>query len=1081
MNKIKFFTIVFFFFSFLLFSLYKPKENLYAQHCSACLRDGTQNSCPVSQSAIGSICNNRECVRQSPVTASCTFMGTTYQCCGEGGETYYLCDPTTCAVTGNNSGTSPVCKCGSGSPGDPGDPIDPPDPGPSCTDQHNLPPEMKPRWLIMPQGTYYENSVIPMKFQAASSSGIREISIELRRSGVVEHVVVCECTTRRCYSEACTLESVVPCPSNSADICNITVNVPDLMPTMKANIVPWQGLFIPWQAKIEVQPKWGQNCSSSAVYEVKDCDPSCPTPKCTINESDCGAEHTLTNTGPNCVAHKAKCEQTTACGDSKVCNEAQCYRVEKNTTPPSSPTNPIMTINGYTYPLATDGTFTRVRKPLPGQPETAVTIGATAPSLTPGTYRNPTFDFTGENLGIGNKWKENPDTCSGSIGEDFCIKQKPQNTISYVGTTLSPQEILIEGSQGTIDIKYNTQNICNSDLKTSLPISCSYQVDQLPTVTGLTITGTPNPTEHGCTANSYTGNIANRTLTITVTGRDADGISDINGLSLWLVKRGVGDLSNDINKILAVGPGATATSQTEIGVFLGDPSLNPAQELTVYKAINSGNTLTGWGRDVPTNPLGTKQVQDSAGNVLISSVSGTRRNLDSVTKEYVVTLEFPQNAPISGQYDIYAGFSDIFTYSGIGAATYLDSQNVKQTTSSWNFDFTNPTVSVPVINSSGQQNLRIEWTADDTGSKIPANRTVVNVYKTGVSSPISATPGGLVEHIIEQPTESEIGNFNTPKIVSGWIHPAGGDGGRVQDVNIQTNDNGLMIFFISSYDLACNKSKSQPTQIINLNKWLATKGGIFYSRGSVNYPTKSGLSGQNYNLGTELTSSLGTAIGHIINYNLRPTENPAIARGVIDSNNNGLIFSKLKQNYEDMLNSGSLKAASLSGSTVTCDNPTGCYWNTDSIGDITYSGKIIAYSNKIRILNEIKKTNNSDVMFVFADNDITIAGTQNSTGPTIFTDKIDAFLLSGGSVTVDFGTSDAGQSQDQILVEGGVIGLANSNTANPAFILKRSLGLKNLDNPTLIINYHPKYAVESKLFFGLQVNAYKREVGFKPM
>lgn len=822
------------------------------------------------------------------------------------------------------------------------------------------------------------------------------------------------------------------------------------------------------------------------------CNPNCPTPLCRVTDAHCGAGFTVTNTGSKCVAHKATCSQTTDCGNSKVCNEAQCYKVEPNQTPPP-PTDPTMTVDGFTFPLSVTE-YTRIKKPLPSQPDNAVTFSVTAPT---GTYKNPTFNYNCENYGLNDEWKENDgwNNCNGLEGEDQCLVNTTADTIIYKGVSKTPVEVLKEGARGIIATRYRSQNTCNDDYKYSSHIFPRYQVDRLPVVDTVTISGTPSEV-NGCRAVAYTGSIANRTLTITVKGTDADGVNDINGLSLWLVRRGVGDLSNDINKILAVGPGSTQTSSEEIGIFLGDYDRDPTKGLALYKAINPDNTLLGWGRDAPSaNQPGTAQLQDKNGNILIEEVTATRRTI-GINKEYTVTLVFPESesTPISGTYDIYAGFSDIFTYSAKPTGgTYLDSQNVKATTQSWSFDFVKPTITDPQVDIQDAQNIRLSWTSSDNLTNgIRSDHTVVNVYKTGQNthpvrrtSPTAPTTTSPDEILPGDPTNTDGLGVLSP-LTNGWIHPTSGT--TEMRANVLDNSEGDLYFYITTYDLACNYAQtgedgtSQPDPV-NLDRWIATKGGIFYSKGSVNYPTKT-VTGETYNLGTELLSTSSSSIEKALDYTSTPESRPAIAKTITDINNQRGLFDALKANFENIR--GSLTPISPQGDALTCTDPKGCIWVTkDMSTDITYSGSIIVVppegTKDITIKADLKQDTNKDALFVFSDGRIEIGGTAKTNPSHIHTDTIDAFLLAKEDIHI-MPEALSGDLHDRIKVNGGVVAFGDDIIAmTPAFYLRRTLGLHNPLNPVLNITYHPKYAVASELFFGLQVNAYKREVGFKPM
>lgn len=963
---------------------------------------------------------------------------------------------------------------------------------PTCDEQHAA---VLPEWRNPLGDTFYENSIIPLEYKATSNTSIgrpayneKPHTVVLLKRAYTPNVVVCDSHVNN--FAPCTME-ILPdsecpgCDPTSGGRCCVIIRHPDLMPVMKANTNPaaGQSLFIPWVVEVKVEPWWGATCKASGTFNVVSCNDDCPSPICTISESDCGTGYTLTNTGPHCVAHNATCRQTTGCGNQKVCNSAQCYRTEANITKPSSPTNPRITIDAYAFNLSTTE-YTRIKKPLPGQGESAVAISATAPSSSSG--RNPTFDFNAENYGVNSEWADTWDNCNGVVGEDFCTLRKAENTIPFKSASLSASQILKEGATGILALRYNTQNICNDNIKSSDYIYPRYQVDRLPTVQDISVTGTPNIVR-GCSANSYTGIEANRTLTITVRGSDADGVDDINGLSLWFVKDGVGDISDDINKITDVGPFATETNQMEIGVFLADYDRNLSNPVTIYKAVNSGGTLQRWGRDATgTGSLGTTRVQDQNDRTLISSIGVTRLDINATTKEYIVTLEFPQDAPISGKYNIYAGFTDIFTYATrtSPAGTYVELQNLKQTTQSWNFDFINPTITNVGTSIDDSRILTLNWNSHDVGSTIRSNHTIVNVYKNEDPQPVMRTVPPPNSEVTpgSRPLTSLIGDY--APLVSGWRFLSSGDN-REMKISTGLNTGGNLYFYITAYDNACNMGQVDSSSVpqINLDKWVHTKGGIFYSKGTVNYATKPAVSPDYFNLGTELISSESNSINtiNIINNPLN-NRNPAVAKSITDINNNTGQYDSLKENFDRI--EPNLKPATVNGSNITCSEPLGCKWNTTTVGDISYTGKIIAYSDTdITINGEIKNigfgaNQNKDGMIIFSGGSITINGS-TLTGSSLHADTIAAWLLAKENVVLAAGSVVANDYQDQVIVDGGIIAFGESGTNLPAFQLSRTLGLYNITHPVLITNFHPKYSTISSLFFGLHIPAYKREVGFK--
>lgn len=224
MNTVKNFFVIFFFLTILSLIFFTLQDNIYALSCGSCPRNASSNFCPNSQTRDSYTCkeSSRLCSFSESVTSPCTFMGTTYKCCSETDKWVGVCDPEDCIIDGKTVWIS-ACQCTTEDPGPggPGDP-DPIYPGPSCNEQQNLIDPLKPRWLVIPQGEYYSTSVIPMKYIAGTNTGVKEISVQLRRYGT-PILEICRCSTKSCTG-GCTVEIVnrEQCP-NWDDICNINL------------------------------------------------------------------------------------------------------------------------------------------------------------------------------------------------------------------------------------------------------------------------------------------------------------------------------------------------------------------------------------------------------------------------------------------------------------------------------------------------------------------------------------------------------------------------------------------------------------------------------------------------------------------------------------------------------------------------------------------------------------------------------------------------------------------------------------------------------------------------------------------
>lgn len=854
-----------------------------------------------------------------------------------------------------------------------------------------------------------------------------------------------------------------------------------------------------------------KTCPANYTLDKTTCSPLRPQPFCTkknnCTDADCGTTNyecypigtcqDCTLVPPNgyhlpqpgeitlCPQSTARCKRETECGVACEDKTGPAYQNEPSIEP-SPPINPKLKIDGYTYNLSTnESDWTRVRKPLPGKPENAVTFSVTPITPPSGTYRDPLFNFRAENMGVNQEWRDTWDNCTGVANEDFCIHDVASNTIDFHGTYTghkTPAQILKEGAAGIIATRYHTQNICNDDRKHSGYMHSRYQVDRLPVVESVEITGN-DTTLKGCKATAkFTGLDANNPLTITVTGSDPDGVNDINGLSVWLVKKGVGDLSNDIDEYKGMGPGLTTTNPNEIGMHFEFLERNQAH---LYKANNenSANRLAGWGRDAENSQsLGTNKVQSSQG-LLIEAATATHRT-EGNKKIVTVTLQFPRQESqlIMGEYDVYVGFSDIFTKSKRsaedGGGKYLDSQNVKNSGKNWSFDFIKPKIENTELQTLEQKVQKLSWKNTDTGSG-PMN-TVINAYNndsigTEILRTIPSAGNDDLDRIKlqEVPGRTSIGNM---PVSSGWKHIP--DNVEVTSMTVNTLDlaAGNLRFYITLYDKACNYKhtgeEGEPPPEQNYDRWLSTKGGIFYSQGRVNYKTKDIA---DFNLGTELLSTGGTSIGTVRQL-ADDNKNPAIAKNIIDTNqqNRTSLFEELDRKLKNSMSKDLEKITN----PLACNNLKGCYFSSENDINIggTYSGKILIYSEKnITITGELKATSNNDAMFIFSKGNIVV----NDGSVSNSTDRIDAFLIAKNRVTIAQ-DAEANKNHDQVLIVGGLTAFGIDG-GSPAFILERNLGAENPLRPALILNYHPKYTKFAELFFGVDKSVHKREVGFKPL
>jgi len=769
--------------------------------------------------------------------------------------------------------------------------------------------------------------------------------------------------------------------------------------------------------------------------------------------------NTITSPLAACIGNSISCDGEDNCGDACNHQENACYLPETNLNTIPTPTwNKLKIGDRLSGNLSTNNSSpTRVPFPLSN---TSTTESSTNIIANPEGSRELRYNFTIAGV----------------------LTTLTTNVIANNPTAAS----LTQGSTGSITTSYSTLNKCNNNLRTGSQLTTYYKVDNLTTIdhtisSSLTISGYTgdDSTGRGCTASpSYTGKITNNPLKVRIVAKDSDGSSDINGVFLWLVKNGSSIPSSYIDKMYTVGGGATSTDPNLIGIFVG---LNDIRTVaTIYKSNNSGGTLVNWGSD-----SGSTSVRNSAGNVLIQEIKVLSRTENVLNKTYTFELEltFPESSPLAGNYKFHTTATDKLTFynsNSVELRTLYHNSNWQ-----WNFDFLNPIIpsynkSVPDTN---QREIDLSWVNDGTGSNI--KDTVVNVYIDPDPDPSNTKPelqvkrlipAGSLLYPIEKPGADEIGII-TP-VTSGWYSPSSL---QMSNIDIGFNTSGTISFFTTIYDQACNYyiTNSDTTREYNLNKWIATKGGIFYSDGLVSFIPKEIDS---YNLGTELVTTTESSNPDV--RNISELMNPVRVRSVKDSNdtNSDTIYSYLLERHKKMIGGGGFTTITSIGE---CTSEQKCILSASTVGangvTTTYSGKIMVVSDgNINIYPDIVASNPAtDGLIFFSGGNINIVGThRKSTAASLLADRIEAMMIARNAIIITKEDPNPSIQQDRVEIIGSLLGLGSNNTDTSVFV-ERNLGLQNINYPVLNVMYHPKYAKLSELFFGTDTTTYKQEVGFK--
>lgn len=830
---------------------------------------------------------------------------------------------------------------------------------------------------------------------------------------------------------------------------------------------------------------------------------TCPEPSCTVTDAMCATSnfnninYKTTKTGDLCLGIPASCQDTNTCGNLQTCNQSDCYHIETNNSVPDVTSIKIyerLGINNFEW---------TTYQPLSSTRRTVIRYPYKTSEIRTET-NNPGIPSTARGLRV---------TLNGILRT--LNVDNPFNSFINIPTT-APS--LNPGNQGTLSSFFETLNKCDDNWVKGTTKSVNFVVNTPPTVISTTVTGnTAGNTAKGCTPEArYTGNEANRTLTFKIVGRDIntnlaaeqdDANHRINAAVLWLVKEG-STIDNERNTLTGVGPGATLSDPNKIGIMVNTMG-------GIYKSHN-GNGFEGWGRDVPQNSniqqpyiyVNNNGKRTKIATITLESVKNAQNPTD--TTDMTIKIEFEKDSPISGKYNIWAGMMDNLTLFPTRPYGYFaDIRSVKKTAETWNFDFQKPTLKNVSLNahpSGDQRRLVLRWTSEDNIlGGIRANHTVVNVYKGGqvdasevyrvdVDPSIGFTP--IKTEVLDS---DKIGDL-PDRMESGWLYE-GTSGNRELTSSIGDNAEGKLYYYITIYDNACNYTQSGEDgtggqETVELDKWIVSKGGIFFSKGDIRFPTKIDLPYNFANLGTELISSGSNSIEKVNEYTSNPLVNPAVARLTADINSSGslALFNKLVENFEGIRPSlgtatRTIRSVSPYVLRLDCNNPLGCVWEGTEVVSkgaiLEYTGNIIIVppegEKDIYIRGDVvdMSSDSKHSLFIFTEGSVNIGGSVSTNEHVVIEDQIDAFIIAKENINILPETVD-GYYHDRVTVEGGLIAFGLGEASSPAFSLQRSLGLHNQIHPVLSITYHPKYAVSSGLFFGLQNNAYKREVGFKP-
>lgn len=427
--------------------------------------------------------------------------------------------------------------------------------------------------------------------------------------------------------------------------------------------------------------------------------------------------------------------------------------------------------------------------------------------------------------------------------------------------------------------------------------------------------------------------------------------------------------------------------------------------------------------------------------------------------------------------------------------------------SQWGIDLTPPKLEKslqPVVTSPSV--LSLQWKGIDNESSIL--HSIGNAFRikadTVKNSEIIYPAGSGKKVLLNYRNSSDVlGKVNGSNILWSVANIANRD----ERIDMTDNRGGSAEFFVTLFDQGCNH-KQETTQF-NLNEWIQSKGGYFYSRGGTIINTKSLSAGlwkeralfDKYKLKENEADLATELLGGYVNAPtlLRQLNNSSTNKSYVAINFDGIKKSDVYSNYLDKvrkLPEGSVVKVNRATSTTlagslssSCDNPSACQSKGVVYlvqGDITIqsgfkcdSRAVVIATGNMFVDPDITNSTSTSACVFMAGRDLTIRdGSNKSATNKIGFDVLDGYYIANGTLRISKENKNNTQRQDSLFVEGGLVSFGEGSQAS--IVLLRELHLEDRNiYPVLNIAHHAKYGKLMTEIFGGERLVFKSEIGYK--
>lgn len=663
---------------------------------------------------------------------------------------------------------------------------------------------------------------------------------------------------------------------------------------------------------------------------------------------------------------------------------------------------------------------------------------------------------------------------------------------------------------------YAGQTSC-SNCKGTQTRSC-YEVPSTPPNSSIQILP-GGSTVLGCSSNTHTGTEVNNPINMVATFNDPNGASDIEAIYVWLkTDTAIPNTPEYINSTASSSTARTFT--TNSWGFMMHKEGSSWVPYIVNRDVEWVKASYTSGRFAIKGPSSQNMVFVEIKGVTTSGTNTIVLNFD---------LDFngiaDANKVADGNYNIFMMGNDVFgftpydNYTG-GAQTMIQSlyssgqirfyNSWVDSTSNWSIDLTVPEANINEVTTEYPTYIKFSssindaiglygfvsnlYVSQDVDGQVPVDSIEVLERTPALGSvAVASTPFSLLNYSDALEDGSTIGNLNNGYIAKATGIATSSESESVR-VDIDTNREDSMMYFVTAFDVACNVARASTAY--DIEDWVVTYGGLVYSAQGVHFVAKD-IDNESHWDAISLLNRLNPLYADISSEMYGNMTNDYSSLGKEDTTNAYSIgqFSAYRaiDFYKDIKTTFERRELSLSGLSERIPTPPGSLLTgnlgggtikvMDVQGDLTVGTSVTAFNCNGKGLFFIKEnliidgdiTNDnlkSDACIFVVDGNVIIkAGKNTGSDESLGYDQINAYILANGDVTI---ISDS--NFDGLYINGGIQSLGDNG-----ILMDRYLGLNyRTTHPTFVVDHNSKYGVFSTTLIGNPIDLVKVEVGFKP-